>query len=150
MFYSFVVGISKIMGIWGTYALKLFSKDFNIFTVFFSHHPPKIMLIVADGFAIFQFIRQWNWGLIVFLQFTIKQFDDFTFDSVALLLRLFTFTSSIQMMFNNIKTLVGEALLPPPRLYFIWRRRRDSNSRAGFPTYTLSRGASSAYLSTSP
>ena len=31
-----------------------------------------------------------------------------------------------------------------------WRRRRDSNPRAGFPTYTLSRGASSAYLSTSP
>jgi hypothetical protein len=31
-----------------------------------------------------------------------------------------------------------------------WRRRRDSNSRAGFPTYTLSRGASSANLSTSP
>ena len=27
-------------------------------------------------------------------------------------------------------------------LYF-WRRRRDSNSRAGYPTYTLSRGASS-------
>ena len=24
-----------------------------------------------------------------------------------------------------------------------WRRRRDSNSRAGFPTYALSRGASS-------
>ena len=33
---------------------------------------------------------------------------------------------------------------------FTWRRRRDSNSRAGYPTYTLSRGASSAYLSTSP
>ena len=33
---------------------------------------------------------------------------------------------------------------------FLWRRRRDSNSRAGYPTYTLSRGASSAYLSTSP
>ncbi len=31
-----------------------------------------------------------------------------------------------------------------------WRRRRDSNSRAGSPTYTLSRGASSANLSTSP
>ena len=26
---------------------------------------------------------------------------------------------------------------------FIWRRRRDSNSRAGYPTYALSRGASS-------
>ena len=26
---------------------------------------------------------------------------------------------------------------------FFWRRRRDSNSRAGFPTYALSRGASS-------
>ena len=24
-----------------------------------------------------------------------------------------------------------------------WRRRRDLNSRAGYPTYTLSRGASS-------
>ena len=24
-----------------------------------------------------------------------------------------------------------------------WRRRRDSNSRAGYPTYALSRGASS-------
>ena len=32
-----------------------------------------------------------------------------------------------------------------------WRRRRDLNSRAGLnPTYTLSRGASSANLSTSP
>ena len=26
---------------------------------------------------------------------------------------------------------------------FIWRRRRDLNPRAGFPTYALSRGASS-------
>ena len=26
---------------------------------------------------------------------------------------------------------------------FAWRRRRDLNSRAGYPTYTLSRGASS-------
>ena len=32
----------------------------------------------------------------------------------------------------------------------LWRRRRDLNPRAGFPTYTLSRGASSANLSTSP
>ena len=33
----------------------------------------------------------------------------------------------------------------------LWRRRRDLNSRAGLnPTYTLSRGASSANLSTSP
>ena len=31
-----------------------------------------------------------------------------------------------------------------------WRRRRDLNPRAGYPTYTLSRGASSANLSTSP
>ncbi len=30
------------------------------------------------------------------------------------------------------------------------RRRRDLNPRAGFPTYTLSRGTSSANLSTSP
>ena len=29
------------------------------------------------------------------------------------------------------------------RMLFLWRRRRDSNSRAGFPTYALSRGASS-------
>ena len=28
--------------------------------------------------------------------------------------------------------------------YFQWRRQRDLNSRASFPTYTLSRGASSA------
>ena len=28
-------------------------------------------------------------------------------------------------------------------LCFFWRGRRDSNSRAGFPTYALSRGASS-------
>ena len=27
--------------------------------------------------------------------------------------------------------------------YLSWRRRRDSNSRAGYPTYALSRGASS-------
>ena len=27
--------------------------------------------------------------------------------------------------------------------YLFWRRRRDSNSRAGYPTYALSRGASS-------
>ena len=32
----------------------------------------------------------------------------------------------------------------------LWRRWRDLNSRAGYPTYTLSRGASSANLSTSP
>ena len=31
-----------------------------------------------------------------------------------------------------------------------WRRRRDLNPRAAFTTYTLSRGASSANLSTSP
>ena len=31
-----------------------------------------------------------------------------------------------------------------------WRRRKDLNLRAGYPTYTLSRGASSANLSTSP
>ena len=35
--------------------------------------------------------------------------------------------------------------------FVFWRRRRDLNSRAGLnPTYTLSRGASSANLSTSP
>ena len=28
-------------------------------------------------------------------------------------------------------------------VFFVWRRRRDLNSRAGCPTYTLSRGASS-------
>ena len=28
--------------------------------------------------------------------------------------------------------------------YFKWRRQRDLNPRASFPTYTLSRGASSA------
>jgi len=27
---------------------------------------------------------------------------------------------------------------------FLWRRWRDLNSRAGYPTYSLSRGASSA------
>ena len=27
--------------------------------------------------------------------------------------------------------------------FFIWRSRRDLNSRAGYPTYALSRGASS-------
>ncbi len=26
---------------------------------------------------------------------------------------------------------------------FVWRRRKDLNLRAGYPTYTLSRGASS-------
>jgi hypothetical protein len=31
-----------------------------------------------------------------------------------------------------------------PKLIMIWRRRRDLNPRAGHPTYTLSRGASSA------
>ncbi len=37
------------------------------------------------------------------------------------------------------------------RIIQFWRRRRDLNSRAGnSPTYTLSRGASSANLSTSP
>ena len=35
-------------------------------------------------------------------------------------------------------------------LRFCWRRRRDSNPRTGFPTYALSRGASSTCLSTSP
>ena len=37
-----------------------------------------------------------------------------------------------------------------PKQVAFWRRRRDLNSRAGFPTYALSRGASSANLSTSP
>ena len=36
------------------------------------------------------------------------------------------------------------------KLAVFWRRRGDSNSRAAFTTYTLSRGASSANLSTSP
>ncbi|CDC60652.1 unknown [Clostridium sp. CAG:448] len=27
---------------------------------------------------------------------------------------------------------------------YLWRRRRDLNSRTGYPVYTLSRGASSA------
>ena len=35
-------------------------------------------------------------------------------------------------------------------LLFWWRRKRDSNPRAGFPTYALSRGASSTCLSISP
>ena len=30
-----------------------------------------------------------------------------------------------------------------PKQVAFWRRRRDLNSRAGFPTYALSRGASS-------
>ena len=38
----------------------------------------------------------------------------------------------------------------PKWVPFLWRRRRDLNSRAGYPTYALSRGASSANLSTSP
>ena len=38
----------------------------------------------------------------------------------------------------------------PRKWGFYWRRRRDSNPRAGFPTYALSRGASSTCLSTSP
>ena len=49
----------------------------------------------------------------------------------------------INVLQNNKSTHCVDALL-------FWRRRRDSNPRAGFPTYTLSRGASSAYLSTSP
>ena len=32
---------------------------------------------------------------------------------------------------------------PTSWMLFVWRRRGDSNSRAGFPTYALSRGASS-------
>ncbi len=37
------------------------------------------------------------------------------------------------------------------RMYlFFWRRRRDSNSRTSFPAYSLSRGAPSTYLGTSP
>ena len=35
-------------------------------------------------------------------------------------------------------------------MFLLWRRRRDSNPRAGFPAYALSRGASSTSLSTSP
>ena len=34
--------------------------------------------------------------------------------------------------------------------FIVWRRRRDSNPRASFPAYALSRGASSTCLSTSP
>jgi hypothetical protein len=30
------------------------------------------------------------------------------------------------------------------KAHYVWRRRRDLNPRAGYPTYTLSRGASSA------
>ena len=40
-----------------------------------------------------------------------------------------------------------------PRMWvmpFFWRSRRDLNSRDGFPPYALSRGASSANLSTTP
>ena len=33
--------------------------------------------------------------------------------------------------------------VPGKSRYLFWRRRRDSNSRAGYPTYALSRGASS-------
>ena len=44
----------------------------------------------------------------------------------------------------------NEKKKPLARLFLSWRRRGDLNPRAGFPTYTLSRGASSAYLSTSP
>ena len=33
--------------------------------------------------------------------------------------------------------------VPGKSRYLSWRRRRDSNSRAGYPTYALSRGASS-------
>ena len=33
--------------------------------------------------------------------------------------------------------------VPGKTRYLSWRRRRDSNSRAGYPTYALSRGASS-------
>ena len=47
-------------------------------------------------------------------------------------------------------TLQANKKAHPMVCFFVWRRRRDSNPRAGFPTYTLSRGASSAYLSTSP
>ena len=36
------------------------------------------------------------------------------------------------------------------QVFLVWRRRRDLNSRAALTTYTLSRGASSANLSTSP
>ena len=50
----------------------------------------------------------------------------------------------------RFETLLHQIKKHPDGCFFIWRRRRDSNSRAGYPTYTLSRGASSAYLSTSP
>ena len=43
-----------------------------------------------------------------------------------------------------------EATFGRQKLLLFWRRRRDLNSRAGYPTYALSRGASSANLSTSP
>ena len=39
--------------------------------------------------------------------------------------------------------LVSHKKRHPERCLFLWRRRGDSNSRAGYPTYALSRGASS-------
>ena len=46
---------------------------------------------------------------------------------------------------------LDKKITAPVEAVIFWRRRRDLNSRAGLnPTYTLSRGASSANLSTSP
>ena len=54
---------------------------------------------------------------------------------------------------KQLKKFYKSKKIKPPKhqcLSGFWRRRRDLNSRAGFPTYALSRGASSANLSTSP
>ena len=53
-------------------------------------------------------------------------------------------SSSTLLLLNHEKGHIFRCVL------FTWRRKRDSNSRAGYPTYALSRGASSAYLSISP
>ena len=44
---------------------------------------------------------------------------------------------------NNILSSLHTKKAPRWDAFFVWRSRRDLNSRAGYPTYALSRGASS-------
>ena len=48
--------------------------------------------------------------------------------------------AQVQIPFPPQKT---KSSRPTGRLLFSWRRRRDLNPRAGYPTYSLSRGAPS-------
>ena len=50
-------------------------------------------------------------------------------------------THEVHITFHAVEHIVEKSIAEA--MLFSWRRRGDSNSRAGYPTYALSRGASS-------